>query len=453
MLQITWPLKILAAEGGFITLTLLLVEVEKSGNVLTIIKGDGTEIPLDVAEACSGMRMVVAFLALSVAVAAFSCKQWWHRIAIVLLSVPVALFMNVIRVAVLGLVSLADADLAVGEAHTLIGTLLLIPAFLLLMACVWALKKVTPDPDDPPAAKASPAPRARAGIGLWPAAALSLALVASASAFTAYVQVSGYRLTKIAVHPLSGEKLVSIPSRFPLLTPVWEQMGVDDIPSGEVIDALGSDNFITRWYTRDEDAPGPFAGRSLSVQLHSVYYTGMIDTVPHVPERCFVGGGLVTVPGSTRLVDVPLDFDRLIEEEQALLPEGTGTIYMSRAIGPPLRVRLPEGVERLRMNVTEFRAGDQSIFAGYFFIANGTVVPTAEAVRIQSFSLDQDYSYYLKVQFLSASVTSGEELALAAGEMLDSIFGDLMLRAPDWPAVVGGTFDHEAATEAYLGGG
>jgi exosortase/archaeosortase family protein len=400
------------------------------------------------------MRMVVSFIALSVAVAAFSCKQWWHRIAIVLLAVPVALFMNVIRVAVLGILSLFDADLAVGEAHTLIGTLLLIPAFLLLMGCVWALKKMTPDSDGDQgfAVRPSGAP----DRWLPPTLAsvvVALTLVGSAAAFTAYVQVSGYRLTKKAVYPLSGQKVNSLPRAFPAFDPVWTQAGTDDVPSAEVIDVLGSENFLTRWFVRDADAPGELSSRRMSAQLHAVYYTGMVDTVPHVPERCFVGGGLVTVPGSTRLVDVPLDTSQLIEERPENLPEGVGPIFTARATGTPVRVRLPEGVEDLQMNVTEFRAGDQRIFAGYFFIANGGVVPTAEAVRIQAFSLEEDYAYYLKVQFLSGDVESGEELAEVAAEFLNSIFGDIMLCVPDWIDVMEGDFDHEAAEAAYTGSG
>jgi exosortase/archaeosortase family protein len=63
-------------------------------------------------------------------------------VLLLLLTVPVAIFLNVIRVAVLGLLSLADEKLAAGEAHTFIGTLLLIPGLFLFLGVVWALKRV-----------------------------------------------------------------------------------------------------------------------------------------------------------------------------------------------------------------------------------------------------------------------------------------------------------------------
>jgi exosortase len=145
MLTITFPLRELAAVGGHELLSVVGVENTLTGNVINVVTSAGEVHPLDVAEACSGMRMVVAFVALSVAVAFFSCPQWWQRVAVMLVGVPVAIFMNVIRVAVLALLTLIDPDLAVGGAHSLIGTLLLIPAFGLFMLFVWVFRKATPE--------------------------------------------------------------------------------------------------------------------------------------------------------------------------------------------------------------------------------------------------------------------------------------------------------------------
>lgn len=152
MLRITFPLRRIAAEGGHLMLTVIGIDHQLQGNVLNIIDSQGNTFPLDVAEACSGMRMVVAFIALSVAVAFFTCKQWWQRVAVMLVAVPVALFMNIVRVTILSVLTLIDPDLSVGGAHTFIGTLLLIPAFAMFMGFVWVFKKATPDAnEDPPA--------------------------------------------------------------------------------------------------------------------------------------------------------------------------------------------------------------------------------------------------------------------------------------------------------------
>ncbi len=142
MNKITWQLKLIASKGSYVALNMLGIDTELSGNVLEITNRAGEVLPLNVADACSGMRMVVAFVALAAAVVMFSCGQWWQRVAVLSMAVPVAILMNVVRVVVLGMLTLINPDLAVGEAHTFIGTLLLLPALGLFMLCVWVFDQI-----------------------------------------------------------------------------------------------------------------------------------------------------------------------------------------------------------------------------------------------------------------------------------------------------------------------
>lgn len=139
MLKVTFPLQMMAAKGAYFILVLVSeltslfgyeFFVDISGQQIEITPPNGNTVPLNVAEACSGMRMVVAFIALGTAVALLSCKFWWQRIALVLLSMPVAIGMNVVRVAVLGIAALFSKNFSAGDVHMLIGTLLLIPCAL-----------------------------------------------------------------------------------------------------------------------------------------------------------------------------------------------------------------------------------------------------------------------------------------------------------------------------------
>lgn len=142
MNKITFQLQMVATHGSAVLLQMLGFTVELKGNTVNMLLNDGTVFPLNVAEACSGMRMVVAFVALAVAVAFLSTKEWWQRVALVLLATPVAVLTNVVRVASLGLAGLINPGLAAGEAHGLIGVLWLVPGFLLFMGIGWALKKM-----------------------------------------------------------------------------------------------------------------------------------------------------------------------------------------------------------------------------------------------------------------------------------------------------------------------
>ena len=60
-----------------------------------------------------------------------------------------ALVVNIVRVLVLGLLSLIDPDLGTGEVHTMVGVFLLVPAWLLFLGVAEILKRLVVDsPDD-----------------------------------------------------------------------------------------------------------------------------------------------------------------------------------------------------------------------------------------------------------------------------------------------------------------
>ncbi len=150
MLKLTFPLQILASKGAWVLLSIVFApfgySVDIDGNTLHILDDMGQLVaPMNVAEACSGMRMLIAFFAMGTGVALWCSKQWWQRVALVLLAIPVALLMNIVRVAVLGVLMLVDKELASGDAHMIVGTLLLIPALGVFWGVHWALQRITPD--------------------------------------------------------------------------------------------------------------------------------------------------------------------------------------------------------------------------------------------------------------------------------------------------------------------
>ncbi|RMH28266.1 MAG: exosortase [Planctomycetota bacterium] len=140
-----FQLQLIASQGAWVLLNLAGVTTDVAGNTLTIQPASGDPIPLDVAAACSGMRMVIGFYALGAAVAFFSTTQWWQRIALVLLAAPIAILVNVFRVASLGALSLWDPEFAKGNAHMMVGVVWLVPALVLFMGCVWLLKRLVRD--------------------------------------------------------------------------------------------------------------------------------------------------------------------------------------------------------------------------------------------------------------------------------------------------------------------
>lgn len=153
MSLITYRLQDISAKGAYLLLSLFGMDVDLAGNVLTVHEG-GTPHMLNVAEACSGMRMLVAFLALGVAMAYVSLPTLWQRAALVTMGVPVAVFVNVLRVTSLGLLTMIDGEFAAGEFHHFIGLLWLVPAFLLYLFVLWVLGRlVVAEPEEKPHAR------------------------------------------------------------------------------------------------------------------------------------------------------------------------------------------------------------------------------------------------------------------------------------------------------------
>lgn len=446
MIQITFPLRMLAADGGYVALKMIGAvfgfTADVNGSILTVLSGSGESHPLDVAEACSGMRMVIAYLALSAAVAVLGCREWWQRVALMLLAAPVAVFMNIIRVATLGIFSLIDPELASGDAHTLIGTILLIPGLGLFLLVVWALNKALYEPSDQTNAVTAPVASSLSCAQRFPnkkaiSCAFAMALIVlggSAAGMSAAIQSYGLHLQKKPIYPEGGRTLLSLPRR----TVSWFQIGQDEVVSAEVLDVLGTDNYVTRQYAR---ASIENPDRPDVVNLHAAYYTGMIDTVPHVPDRCLVGAGW-QIAQNLGAIPLPLDGSRWIELTE--VPENlAGQAFTTRLPNDPqytdspgLRVTLPLNPHALSIRVTEFLSPDgQRLFAGYFFVANGGAVSSANGVRLLAFNLTTDYAYYLKIQISSTNAQSAEDLAAMAADLLDELLGELMRSVPDWVKV------------------
>jgi exosortase len=131
--DMTRPLQEIAASVATALLDLVGgVEATASGVVIDIVyKGHRLEPALEVAEACSGMRLLMAFLALGVAMAYLHYRPMWQRIILLLSTVPIAVLCNIIRVTVTGSIYvLADPKYTQGVYHDMLGLSMLPLAFL-----------------------------------------------------------------------------------------------------------------------------------------------------------------------------------------------------------------------------------------------------------------------------------------------------------------------------------
>lgn len=275
----------------------------------------------------------------------------------------------------------------------------------------------------------------------------SIMLLCGAGAISAMIQVRGIHLKKTPIYPEENRQLSNLPTE----TESWIRQGPDYVEPAEILEVLGTENYLTRQYTEKnpKDPKNP-----VIIQVHGAYYTGGIDTVPHVPERCFVGGGLQQSSSSTVL---PLDIDpsgwaqdRGVPEELGGLDGKVYTVRLSneRAYtdAPGMRVRLPRNVgpdEPIQMRFSEFIGQERTIYAGYFFIANGRTKANANDVRALAFNLEDDYAYYLKIQINTNSVDSLEEFVEVSGSFISEMIGEIMRCVPDWTEVQRGHYPED----------
>ncbi|MCL5280973.1 MAG: exosortase [Planctomycetes bacterium] len=91
---LTLPLQRWSTTSAVFCLELVGYEVRQDGNVIHM--GDAS---VAVAEACNGLRMIMAFFVISGLVALLVKRAWWEKLVILVSSLPIAFLCNTLRLA------------------------------------------------------------------------------------------------------------------------------------------------------------------------------------------------------------------------------------------------------------------------------------------------------------------------------------------------------------------
>lgn len=516
-----------AASGSYlimdITSGLTGLYVTLEGSTIYLDYGQtNAPTPMNVAEACGGMRMLMAFLALGVALAFLFPRKWWQRAIMVALAAPIAIFVNALRVAVLGWLHLVNPDIAHGDSHIFIGMLMLIPAAGLLMLVGWCLDKmlIVEGKAKPPAAipfeldpeeihldtaKLGRGVAIGAGImamlGLsyvllinklaegevfaWLSMGLNTALLGLAGALTlggmvvAWLsikrgdqtnqlalsqgviggllliailgQTSIIKATGVALNKLPLPLRHGIALTFPDQAGDWELLHLDPKLPKDVEDELGTDEYFNRFYvdnsaglsaasivvfTENDKPGGRLNGWDGGInpgeiaKTHVTYYTGMLDTVPHVPDKCWLAAG-------SEMISRDIYKIKLSREDYRPDPDNPGMV-LAQSTGFGETVRLPSD----EIEAVIFSGRDKHnrvTTAMYFFIANGKVVASNNDVRF-SFNMKDRYSYYCKVEIMFPGVSDPDEVKKFAGDLLSDLLPEVVACLPDWTEVQAGDY-------------
>jgi hypothetical protein len=151
--------------------------------------------------------------------------------------------------------------------------------------------------------------------------------------------------------------------------------------------------------------------------LNITFYTGMVDTVAHIPEHCLVADGYE--PKDPRKVAVtageyPDGSPRPVEIQFSTFEDQTGHGRVSRNVG-------------------------------YFFHCNGSYTPSAVGVRGRLQNLFERYGYYAKVEMMTDDPGVGRERSArddvnqrsidAMADLLAVALPEVERCLPDWKQV------------------
>ncbi|HRK31320.1 MAG TPA: exosortase-associated EpsI family protein [Tepidisphaeraceae bacterium] len=212
----------------------------------------------------------------------------------------------------------------------------------------------------------------------------------------------------------------------PVLGP-WVLVTTDERASYELEDALGTKEYIFRDYidsrlvsadvieqfkgkpaAERHQMLGVIRGKTPQAVIHVgvTYYTGMVDTVAHIPDRCYVADGFV-----------PSQYD--ISRWECFAERSSDNQAAARFIHFVDQVAERQSIPR---NVA------------YFFNVNGRYTNDPLDVRATLQDLFQKHGYYAKVEMMSAL----EDRKLAEHAMADfagHALPELEKVLPDWEKV------------------
>jgi hypothetical protein len=208
----------------------------------------------------------------------------------------------------------------------------------------------------------------------------------------------------------------------------WVQVSKDEKLPEDMEHTLGATNYLYRDYVDDRIVPAKaiaeFEGKSFAerkamvarfqelrpdavINVGLTYYTGMVDTVAHVPDRCYIADGY----------------------EPSSYEVGTWTAFEGR----PGRA---EGGDVRFINfedqVASRRAASKNV--AYVFHANGQYTCDPIRVRVLLQDLTQRYAYYSKIE-LMMQMNKPDESAKVMNDFLASALPQVERCLPDWKKI------------------
>lgn len=261
-------LQLLSSKFGVGCLQLIGVTAFREGNVI-----DLGPIQLQVVEACSGLRYLFPLVSLALLCGYLFQDRLWKRVLLVGSAIPLAIFLNGIRIGVIGvLVEWYGQGAAEGFMHFFEGWVVFVVSFVILLAEMQLLSRIgqsAPQPSPSPAHGSVAKPFS--AVPVW-----------SSSMTVCLLLLLGIAAASV---PLRGREDIT-PSRqlfldFPMDLSGWH--GSPLTMEKVYVDALRFDDYLLANYQTSANGP---------INLYVAYYGSQkTGQSAHSPKTCLPGGG------------------------------------------------------------------------------------------------------------------------------------------------------------------
>ncbi|MBS0171109.1 MAG: VPLPA-CTERM-specific exosortase XrtD [Nitrospira sp.] len=266
----------------------------REGNVI-----DLGPVQLQVAEACSGIRYLFPLTALALLCAYLYRDRLWKRIALVVSALPVSIFINGLRIGIVGvLVDFYGPQAAEGFLHLFEGWVLFFATLAFLVLEMWMLTKIHPLAESTSLSERFSSGLIPESVELEPAT--SGMPFRQPSKAPAYVGSLAMILPFAILFPSMGERQEIVPDRSTFVNfsmRIGEWQGNPQPVEPQLISALRFDDYLLADYT----APG---GGPLTLYM-AYYQSQRKGQSAHSPQSCIPGGGWEIT--SKRTVNLPID--------------------------------------------------------------------------------------------------------------------------------------------------
>ncbi len=268
--KFTLPLQLLSSQLASWILKLLQVPVLRQGNIIDL----GVR-QLQVVDACSGLRYILALLALGVVFCYFFQRRPWKVAVLTLAMIPAAIFANALRLAVMAIYPI----FLVGFWHAFSGWLIFIFCLAVLGLLNYLLNYFAPPQGETPAAKAAEGESTGKGDnpGTRPSVLQLSGYLAAALVMLLVFTPVANRAAEAPTYPL--KKSLDL---FPMQLDGWQGRKV--VIDSALIAATGSQAHLNAEYFNPRDG---------IVSLWIAYYERQkkAGKFVHSPKGCFIASG------------------------------------------------------------------------------------------------------------------------------------------------------------------